>query len=108
MNPLDCVAGWAEPSPRLELDSGPAAAQAPSLNFDLQAFIQRHGLKVRRRGEWRGGEKWELEFCPINPDHTGGCAVITKNPNGALGFKCHHNTCAGIGWTELRERLEPR
>jgi hypothetical protein len=73
----------------------------------VEAFIERHGLKVRRRGEWKNGEKWELEFCPIIPEHTGGCAVITKGPNGALGVRCHHNSCAGIGWTELRERLEP-
>jgi hypothetical protein len=107
VNPLDRVAGWVDDPRESEPASGPAAAHTPSGDFDVEAFIRRQRLKVRRRGEWRGGEKWELEFCPINPEHTGGCAVITKGPNGALGFKCHHNTCAGIGWTELRERLEP-
>ena len=108
MNPLDRVAGWAEDdAPPSEPDFGPTAAHATSRDFDVDAFIQRHGLKVRRRGEWRGGEKWELEFCPFNPEHTGGCGVITRGSNGALGFKCQHNSCAGFGWTELRERLEP-
>src|ERR1700733_15118549 len=106
MNPLERVAGWAEPAPSGP-DSGSVAAQSHLGNFDLVAFIHRHGLKVRRRGEWAGGEKWELECCPLNPEHIGGCAVITKAPNGALGFKCHHNSCSGAGWTELRERLEP-
>jgi hypothetical protein len=104
VNPLDRVADWADAPRSSDL---PTAALPSSRDFDVEAFIPHHGLKVRRRGEWRGGEKWELEFCPINPEHTGGCAVITKAPNGALGFKCHHNSCAGIGWTELRERLEP-
>ena len=103
MNPLDRVASWVEEPVSPE----PAAAHAPSREFDIEAFIQRHGLKVRRRSEWRGGEKWELECCPINAEHTGGCSVITRGPGGALGFKCHHNTCAGTGWTELRERLDP-
>ena len=107
MNPIERVADWMDDPPLSEPAFGPAAPHAPSGDFDVDAFIQRHGLKVRRRGEWRGGEKWELEFCPINPEHTGGCAVITKGSNGALGFRCHHNSCAGIGWTELRERLEP-
>jgi hypothetical protein len=106
MNPLNRVAGWAHDPPP-ETSVGSAAAPRPYGEFDVQAFIKRHGLKVRRQGEWRGGEKWELEVCPINPDHKGGCAVITRGRNGVLGFKCHHNTCAGIGWTELRERLEP-
>jgi uncharacterized protein DUF3987 len=104
VNPLDRVAGWADVPEPCEPVRG---AQGAVRNFEVEAFIQRHGLQVRRRGEWRGGEKWELESCPINPQHIGGCAVITKTPNGALGFKCHHNSCAGIGWTELRERLEP-
>ena len=62
MNPLDRVAGWAEDdAPPSEPDFGPTAAHVTSRDFDVEAFIQRHGLKVRRRGEWRGGEKWELE-----------------------------------------------
>jgi hypothetical protein len=107
VNPLDRVADWADAPEPSEPLLGAAREQGPVWNFGVEAFIQRHGLKVRRRGEWNGGEKWELESCPINPEHTGGCAVITKVPSGALGFKCHHNSCAGIGWTELRERLEP-
>ena len=107
MNPLDRVAGWADLSEPSESVCGPARAQGDVRNFEVEAFIQRHGLQVRRRGEWRGGEKWELQVCPINPEHTGGSAVITRDSAGALGFKCHHNSCSGIGWTELRERLEP-
>jgi Protein of unknown function (DUF3987) len=107
MNPLDRVAGWADDPLPAEPAFGPAVMHAVSGDFDVEAFIERHGLKVRRRGKWKDGEKWELEFCPINPEHTGGCAVITRGSNSALGFKCQHNSCAGIGWTELRERLEP-
>lgn len=106
MNPLDRVADWADDPPP-EPNRGSASAQVRSGDFEVEAFIERHGLKVRRRGKWSGGEKWELEFCAINREHSGGCAVITKGPNGALGYKCHHNSCAGIGWIGLRERLEP-
>jgi Protein of unknown function (DUF3987) len=107
VNPLDRVAGWADLSEPSEPVCGPARAQGAVRNFEVEAFIQRHGLQVRRRGEWRGGEKWELQVCPINPEHTGGSAVITRDSAGALGFKCHHNSCSSIGWTDLRERLEP-
>jgi hypothetical protein len=107
VNPLDRVAGWADVPEPSEPVFGSARAQGAVRNFEVEAFIQRHGLQVRRRGEWRGGEKWELQVCPINPAHTGGSSVITRDSSGALGFRCHHNSCAGIGWTELRERLEP-
>jgi hypothetical protein len=78
--------------------------------FDVEVFIERHGLKVRREGAWNGaGQKWELEECPFNPaEHTGGCAVITRGGNGALGFKCQHHSCADRHWRDLRELLEPR
>lgn len=72
--------------------------------FQLVAWIARHGLNVKRGPvEWEGhGDKWELEVCPFNPEHTGGCAVITRgHDNGALGFKCHHNY-------ELRQLLDPQ
>jgi hypothetical protein len=95
MNPLDQVADWVPDQPP-ETAGGLSTVPRASGAFDVDAFINRHQLKVRRHGGWKGGEKWELEFCPINPEHTGGCAVITKAPNGALGFKCQHNSCAGI------------
>ena len=107
MNPLDQVASWVDVPEPSEPILAPARSQGAFRHFEVEAFIQRHGLKVRRHGEWRGGEKWELEVCPIDPAHTGGSAVITRDSIGALGFKCHHNSCAAIGWTELRERLEP-
>ena len=107
MNPLERVAGWVEDPVPPDPGAAAATANARVWEFDVEAFIHRHNLKIRRRGEWKGGLKWELEFCPINPQHTGGCAVITKAPNGALGYKCQHNSCAGIGWIELRQQLEP-
>src|SRR5262249_10497770 len=81
----------------------------PPRAFNLEEWIQRHDLKVRRGPlPWNGrGEKWELDRCPFNADHTGGCAVITRGYDGKLGFKCQHNSCAGKGWRELRDFLEP-
>jgi hypothetical protein len=107
MNPLHRVADWANDSAPPGTDANRSGPRVTVADFDVESFIEGHHLKVRRRGEWRGGQKWELECCPINPEHKGGCAVITKAPDGALGFKCHHNSCAGIGWTQLRRRLEP-
>jgi archaellum biogenesis ATPase FlaH len=106
-NPLEEVASWAtEARPKLSLPQHGTQASA----FDVDAFIVRHGLRVRREGNWNGaGRKWELELCPFRPDeHTGGCAVITQAGDGKLGYKCQHHSCADKHWHEFRELLEPR
>ena len=104
MNPLEQVASWA-PEPEAQSPQTPHAGA-----FDVEAFIGRHGLKVRRAGAWNGaGQRWELEACPFQPtEHIGGCAVITRGGNGALGFKCQHHSCADRHWRDLRELFEPR
>ena len=107
MNPLDRVAGWAADTPQSDTTIRSAVGQTRSGDFDVESFIEGHGLKLRHHDRWKGGEKWELKVCPFNPEHTDACAVITRGSNGALGFKCQHRSCTGIGWTELRERLEP-
>lgn len=75
-------------------------------NRDVETFLARHQLQVRRSKSWEGGTLWELETCPFNPDHTGGCAAVTQGGSGVRGFKCQHNSCAGFGWRNLREKLE--
>src|SRR5712691_1376390 len=85
----------------------PAVAGKGS-GFQVEDWIARHGLKVRRGPlPWEGrGEKWELEVCPFDEEHTGGCAVITRGHDGRIGFRCQHNSCSGKGWRELRELLD--
>ncbi|MFQ5425924.1 MAG: DUF3631 domain-containing protein, partial [Gaiellales bacterium] len=79
----------------------------------LEEFVARHALSVasRKRGE-RGQDVFVLEVCPFNGDHArdgggGGSAVLTRESDGKLGFKCHHNGCAGNDWKALRALLEP-
>jgi hypothetical protein len=105
LNPLEAVAGWAtEAEPRPE----PPHTPRPD-SFDIGDFIVKHGLEVRREGPWNGaGRKWELAECPFNPEHTGGCAVITQSADGKLGYKCQHHSCIDKHWRDLRELFEPR
>jgi len=103
-NGLAEVASWAEAEP------APPPHAPRASRFDIESFIVKHGLKVRREGQWNGtGRKWELEACPFNPsEHTGGCAVITQAGDGKLGYKCQHHSCADKHWRDLRDLLEPR
>lgn len=88
-------------TPQMQVIAG--AGQA----FNIEGFIERHKLVVRRGPvAYNNGTKYELNVCPFNSDHTGGSAVITRGANGALGFRCLHNSYEGKGWRELREKLE--
>ena len=75
--------------------------------FDLEAWISEHGVPVRREGPWQqGGYRWVLEECPWN-GHSDNSAYIVRFPGGAIAAGCHHNSCQGLGWRELREHYEP-
>ena len=75
--------------------------------FDLEGWIEKQGIKVRREGEWeQGGYRWVLEECPWN-GHTDSAAFIVRFPGGAIAAGCHHNSCQGKGWHELRQHYEP-
>lgn len=100
----------------------PAPRPSPSTIFpkslegktlDAETFISRHKLAVSSVKTGANGRKiFVLSVCPFNPAHAGdggggGSAVITQEPDGMLGFRCHHNSCAAHNWRALREHLEP-
>ena len=101
-DPLREVASWAS-----ELQRPEVAAHVNGMGFNLESFIARHLVVRRGPLPWDSrGRKWELETCPFNPEHTGGCAVVTEGSNGAIGFKCQHNGCGDRHWLDVRELFD--
>jgi len=79
----------------------------PGAEFDLEAWISERGVPVRREGLWQqGGYKWVLQECPWN-GHSDNSAYIVRFARGAIAAGCHHDSCQGYGWRELREYYEP-
>ena len=76
-------------------------------DFNLENWIAEHCQNISGPMSWKDGQKWVFDVCPFNPDHNNKSAVITRQSNGAIGFKCHHNGCANHDWKALRELLEP-
>ena len=54
-----------------------------------------------------GGRKWIFKVCPFNSEHTNSSAGIFEHPDGALSFRCHHNSCNGNDWRKFRIMREP-
>ena len=76
--------------------------------FDIVGWMDQHNIPVTRTKKENDCTYYILETCPLIPDHTGSKeAVIMQWGNGKLGFKCHHGSCDGKGWTDVREKYEP-
>jgi hypothetical protein len=50
---------------------------------------------------------YKLDECPFDPSHKDGDAKIFEYSNGAIAFKCHHNSCRGYKWQDVRKKFEP-
>lgn len=85
-----------------------SAAGAPTKgSFSLDQWMANHLPEALGPTPWNGGRKWVLPACPWNPEHTNRSAFVVGLPSGAIGAGCHHNSCQGRGWHELRDLLEP-
>lgn len=73
--------------------------------FDLDGFLTEHGIRVAKRIAYQGGEKIVLEECPF--DNTHQQAAIFHDSNGAIGFKCFHNSCSQYTWKDVRLHYDP-
>lgn len=78
-----------------------------SFNIDLRQYLAEHGIGVRFEKPWNDGTMFILNACPWNPQHTNGSAFALQGLDGALSAGCHHNSCQGNGWHELRDICEP-
>jgi hypothetical protein len=107
--PQELLLALAEQSPATE------AKPASQYNANGQAgegawidqWIAARGLVYRGPEPWSGGRRWVLSTCLWNQEHTNGSAFIIERAGGELGAGCHHNGCAGKGWHELRDAVEP-
>jgi hypothetical protein len=74
--------------------------------FDLAAWMAENGVPVEREGTWqRGGHKYVLSECPWN-GHTDNSAYVVRFADGAVAAGCHHDSCQGYRWQDLRKHYE--
>lgn len=75
--------------------------------FDVEDWMKEHGLEVDKIADWNGATKYILSECPFDSNHKAPDSMIIKQPNGAIGFKCLHNSCHGKTWQDVRVMFEP-
>lgn len=74
--------------------------------FDVYEFLNDNGIRYTE-APGKGYTKLILDECIFNPDHKAPDAMVTIGDDGALGYKCLHNSCSGNHWREFRLKLDP-
>lgn len=78
-----------------------------AMEFDIDAWLSNNGLSYKE-DSWRDGcRKLVLSNCPFNHQHKAPDSMILVQSNGAIGFKCLHNSCQGKTWRDVRLMFEP-
>ena len=75
--------------------------------FDLDSFIQKHGIQITKVENVAGGKKYVLDHCVFNPDHKGKDAVIFQRATGEIAYHCFHQSCQQYSWKDVRLKFEP-
>ena len=81
--------------------------QSSSSEFNLENWMDEHGLKPLRKDSGNDCIIYPLANCPFDSSHTNGDSKIFQYSDGDIAFKCHHNSCRGKKWQDVREMLEP-
>jgi len=76
-------------------------------DFNIDSFIQDHGIQVAYERQYKGGRKIVLQHCPFDPSHGAPDSAIFVASNGAIGFKCLHNSCSNYTWKDVRLLYDP-
>lgn len=75
-------------------------------HFDLGAWLDKYEIEYEVE-ECKDYTKFILPVCPFNDQHTGKDACLFQFSNGAICFKCFHDSCQDHTWQELRQMYEP-
>jgi len=74
--------------------------------IDLPDWLEAHELNVSRVKEDEEETIYVLETCPINEDHDDSSAAIGQRHTGEIWFRCHHNGCANMTWSDVWKTLD--
>ena len=90
----------------------PKSAQSTQQNdscssrFRIDEWLVVAGLDIVNGPEsYNNGRRWILRSCPFNPEHQQ--PAIIQLANGALVYRCLHNSCVANDWKAFRRHVCP-
>lgn len=76
-------------------------------SFDIDKFISDHNINVAKDYTAGHVRKIILQECPFDTNHKSPDSAIFVLNNGAIGFKCLHNSCSHMTWRDVRAFYDP-
>lgn len=77
-------------------------------DFDLRKFIQEHNIEIAKELPYgNGGTKFILKECCFDSSHKAPDSALFLSADGAIGFKCLHNSCSSYTWRDFRLHYDP-
>lgn len=77
-------------------------------DFDLRKFIEEHNIEIAKELPFgSGGTKFILKECPFDSSHKAPDSALFLSADGAIGFKCLHNSCSSYTWKDFRLKFDP-
>jgi hypothetical protein len=110
--PRDVLERIAAQAPTTEITEAACQPAVSSATIEKKAakmeqFLKEAKMARRSRMEYDGGGvKWQLNACPFNPEHKAPDSYVFIRTDGAMGFKCSHNTCTENKWDQFRPVAE--
>ena len=106
LNKLEALAVPAEVKPSANGKThGLTLTAGGNHRLKVKDWLKDRGVKLlgeRKLGD--GSTAYDIP-CPFNADHTGTDCAILQYSGGKLGAKCFHNSCAGRGWADFRDKI---
>jgi hypothetical protein len=86
-------------------DQSALVPQSHGNGWDIPALLEQRGIQYTEVQDTSdSGERWtKYSFdCPFSQEHSDGF-VLGQWDNGAIFAKCHHDSCQGKGWEQLKQ-----
>lgn len=109
---LDTLQAVAELAPQPKLSNGsqqrsPSNQHNGSTRLRVADWLTDRGVRFRLKDSPTsdGRDVYLLAECPFNPEHRSPDSCIMQERSGRTSFKCLHATCAGRGWSDVKEAI---
>lgn len=103
---FDCVREVAALMPEPEKPSYRNNYAEPNA-FSIDDFIRLNSIEVQKDFSENGTRKLLLKECPFDANHKAPDSAIFILQNGAIGFRCLHNSCREKRWQDVRKLYDP-
>ena len=75
--------------------------------IDLKEWLEKNNIEISHTKPWDDGICYVLKTCPWNPKHEdNNSAYVIQYGNGAISASCHHDSCRGKKWSDLKALYE--